>query len=301
MPEPANRITTRPLNPHFGVLCEGVDLRSVDETTLFPEIRRLFEEHSALLFRGQQIEPEDHMRLARLFGPLEDRKADEKPKGAAFEVPQVSNVLADGGVSAEDDLHTLNLKANQLWHTDGTFLPVPALVNILIARVVTETGGETELATTRAPWATMPEALRASLRQARVRHRYSHSRARISPELAKLPMFNKWPDQIWPALWTNPVTGREAVYVASHACGIEGMDAAEGTAVIDAAIAHCTQEEFVYSHRWEIGDVLIWDERATLHRGRPWPYDRPRALSSICVSATEADGLAAMRTGGRAS
>ncbi|MEO0624814.1 MAG: TauD/TfdA family dioxygenase [Pseudomonadota bacterium] len=287
---------TSPLTSRFGAACSGIDLRDVTATHLYPELRTLFERESALLFRNQEIAPEDHIRLAKLFGPLEDRKSDERGPGADFKIPEVSNVLSDGTVTGAEDLHTLNLKANQLWHTDSTFLPVPALANILIARVVTATGGETELASTRAAWRDMPETMRAKLRGKRARHRYSHSRARISPDLANLPMFNKWDDQTWPALWRNPVTGEDAIYIASHACAIEGMDPADGAALIDDVIAFCTQPAYTYCHAWAKGDVLIWDERATLHRGRPWNYAEPRALSSICVSVTEADGLSAMRS-----
>jgi alpha-ketoglutarate-dependent 2,4-dichlorophenoxyacetate dioxygenase len=288
-------IATRPLTKHFGVEVLDMDLTGVTRDWLYPEIRALFEEHSALLFRRQTITPEDHIRIATLFGPLEDRQADERKPGDAFEVSQVSNVLADGSVSGEMDLHTLNLKANQLWHTDSTFLPVPALANLLIGRVVTRSGGETELASTRAAWRDMPEPLKARVRDAVLWHRYAHSRARISPELAKLPMFHKWPDRPWPAIWRNPVNGREALYIASHAFKVGGMPDADGAALIDELIAFCTQPEYAYSHRWQAGDVLIWDERATLHRGMPWPYDEPRTLSSICVSVTDADGLGDMR------
>lgn len=284
-------LTTRPLSQHFGVEVLDLDLTAMTGERLYPQVRALFEAHSALLFRRQSVTPEDHIRIAALFGPLEDRKADEKKPGDAFEVSQVSNVLADGSVSGEMDLHTLNLKANQLWHTDSTFLPVPALANLLIGRVVTSSGGETELASTRAAWRDIPEALKARVRDRVVWHRYSHSRARISPELAKLPKFNKWPDRPWPAVWRNPVNGSEALYIASHAFKVGGMSEVEGAALIDELVAFCTRPEYVYSHRWQPGDVLIWDERSTLHRGMPWPYDQPRTLSSICVSVTDADGL----------
>ena len=291
-PEP---LQTRPLTPRFGVEILGVDLREVAAGTGFEAVRAVFETHSALLFRDQTFEPEHHLALARLFGPIEDRKADERKPGEAFEIPEVSNRAADGSVAGEMDLHTLNLKANMLWHTDGTFLPAPALANIITARVVASSGGETELAGTRAAWADMPEDLKARTRDALIWHRYSHSRARISADLARLPMFHKWPDQLWRALWRNPVTGEDAVYVASHAFKVEGMAEAEGAALIDELIEFCTRPEYVYSHHWKVGDVLVWDERATLHRGRPWPYEEERTLSSICVTATAADGLDAMR------
>ena len=293
-------LRTEPLTERFGVILKDFDLNDVTQPGVFPLIRALFEEHSALLFPAQDISDEAHLTLAGLFGPIEDRLADERKAGEAYKIPQVSNVT-EAGLTGEMDLHTLNLQANFLWHADSTFMPTPALANILIARVVPESGGATELASTRAAWAEMPEELKARLRGKRLRHRYAHSRARISPELAALPMFHKWPDQLWPAIWTNPVNGQEAVYIASHACAVEGMEAEEGAALIDEVIAFCTQPRFTYSHDWQVGDVLIWDQRAVLHRGTPWPYQEPRTLSSLCVSVTEADGLEAMRSGAGSS
>ncbi|MEL6207140.1 MAG: TauD/TfdA family dioxygenase, partial [Pseudomonadota bacterium] len=229
-------LTTRPLHPRFGVEVEGVDLNEVTSDHLFDEIRALFEAHSALLFRGQAMTPQTHLRLARAFGPVEDRTADERKPGEAMAIPEVSNVAAGGGTYGEDDLKTLNLQANFLWHADSTFLPVPALVNILTAHIVPSAGGATELATTRAAFADMAPDRQAQLRSMLLRHRYSHSRARISPELAALPMFNKWPDTVWPAVWKNPLNGAEAVYVASHAFAVVGMDTEAGQAEIDALL-----------------------------------------------------------------
>ncbi len=286
---------TIPLAPHFGVEVTGLALSDLSAEHLFPEIRALFEEHSALLFRAQDLRDDKHIELARLFGPIEDRYADERKPGEPFTIPKVSNVREDGTTTDEMDLHTLNLKSNFLWHSDSTFLPVPALVNVITARVVPSRGGATELASTRAAWAAMPERLKAKVRGRGLWHRYSHSRRKISPELAELPMFNKWPDQHWQAVWQNPVNGREALYIASHAFLIDGYDEAESQKILDELMAFCTRPEFVYSHRWQVGDVLLWDQRAVLHRGTPWPYDEPRTLSSICASVTEADGIERMR------
>lgn len=288
-------IQTKPLTPNFGVEVSGMNLSDVGEGQNFAELRALFEEHSALLFRAQDISNAEHMALAQLFGPIEDRKADERKPGEKFEVPEVSNVQKDGSTSGEMDLHTLNLKSNFLWHSDSTFLPTPALTNILIGRVVTSEGGATELASTRAAWAAMPEALKAKIRGRGIWHRYSHSRRKISPELAELPMFNKWPDQHWNAVWPNPVNEREALYIASHAFKVDGYDETESQALLDELMAFCTQPEFTYSHQWAVGDVLIWDQRAVLHRGTPWPYEQPRTLSSICASVTEDDGIGSIR------
>ncbi|MGR3514358.1 MAG: TauD/TfdA dioxygenase family protein [Paracoccaceae bacterium] len=287
-------LETTPLTATFGVAVRGVDLNEVDASN-FPALRALFEEHSALLFRDQAMTDETHMRLATLFGPVEDRMADERKPGEAVAIPQVSNVREDGSVADEMDLHTLNLKANFLWHADSTFLPVPALVNILTAKIVTTEGGATELASTRAAWAAMPAELKSRIEGRAIWHRYSHSRRKVSAKLADLPMFNKWPDQCWTSVWTNPVNGHDALYIASHAFRVEGYTGQESEALLAALTDFCTQDEFVYAHQWAVGDVLLWDQRAVMHRGTPWPYDQPRKLASICASARAEDGLATLR------
>lgn len=288
-------LKTTPLSGTFGVEVHDFDLRNVTDGPSFAQIRSAFEEHSALLFRGQDLDSETHIRLARMFGPIEDRNSETLTAQGSFKVPEVTNVMDDGTITGEMDLHTLNLKSNMLWHADSTFLPVPALINILTAKIATTTGGATELASTRAAFANMSPERQNHLRDMVIHHCFAHSRARISQELAKLPMFNKWPDTRWPAVWKNPVNDKEAVYVASHSFAVEGMGEAEGQAFIDELIAECTQSQFVYSHQWVVGDVLMWDQRAVLHRGTPWPYEQPRKLASICVSVTDADGLDTMR------
>ncbi len=283
-----------PLHPRFGVEVHDFDLSGIDETG-YRSIRAAFEEHSLLLFRGQTLSDDDHLRFGRFFGPLEDRDAKDLTAREGFRVRPVSNIRDDGTVTAEMDLHTLNLKANMLWHADSTFLPVPALTNILTARVVTREGGATEFASTRAGWTDMPEALRSRIRGRGVWHRYAQSRAKISPELAAQPMFHKWPDQHWKAIWTNPVNGREALYIASHAFRVDGLDAEHSLGLIDELTNFVTGPEYVFSHTWNVGDVLVWDQRAVLHRATPWNYAEPRKLTSICISASSRDGLDEMR------
>ena len=281
------------LHPRFGVEIAGIDLRQATKEYGYPDIRRAFETHSLLLFRNQQLDDEAHLALGALFGPVEDRamgKNGPKPR-----MDNVTNRLSDGQLSQDNDFHTLNLIANQLWHTDSTFLPVPALVNILAARVLSSSGGETEFVSTRTAWQDMPESLKAKARHAVLRHRAAHSRAKISADLAKQERFTKWPDQAWRAVWPNPVNGEDSLYIASHAFAVVGMPEGEGQALIDELIDFATRPGTIYTHAWQPGDVLIWDERAILHRGRPWPYREERTLASICVSARDIDGLDRVR------
>ena len=288
-------LNLEPLNMHFGVEVTGLPLGEFVPSGRFSELRELFEEHSALLFKAQDFSDEAHLELARAFGPIEDRKADERKDGEEFTIPKVTNVTVDSSLAGDMDMHRLHLESNFLWHSDSTFIPTPALTNILVARVVTTKGGATELASTRAAWSAMPRGLRERIQGRGIWHHYSVSRAKISPELAKHPMFHKWPATHWKSVWTNPVNGKEALYLASHAYQIDGYDAEESTALLEELIDYCTQAKFTYSHNWEVGDVLLWDQRAVMHRGTPWPQEQPRTLSSICTTVTEADGLGDIR------
>ena len=285
----------KPLSPSFGAEVAGLALADFIPSGRFAELRALFEEHSVLLFRAQELSDASHLELAQAFGPIEDRKADERKPGEKYEIPKVTNEQADSSLKEEKDLHKLHLESNFLWHADSTFMPEPALTNIITARVVSSEGGATELASTRAAWAAMPEELRSKIRGRGIRHHYSTSRAKISPELAKHPMFHKWPATRWNAIWENPVNGREALYIASHAFEVDGYDTKESETLLEELMDFCTQPEFTYAHQWDVGDVLIWDQRAVLHRGRPWPYEQPRTLSSICTTVTAEDGLETMR------
>ena len=148
---------------------------------------------------------------------------------------------------------------------------------------------------TRAGFARLAPELQDRLRNLSFTHCYSHSRARIDPVLAQQPRFTMWADQEWRAVWTNPVTGEDALYIASHAFEASGMEADAGAKLIDELLEAMTPADAVYSHNWQPGDVIVWDERAVLHRGTPWPYDQARTLVSCCVTATSADGLDSMR------
>ncbi len=281
------------LHPRFGVEVHDVDLREVTSNRGYPEIRAAFEEHSLLLFRDQRLDDAAHLALGKLFGPIEDRAM-----GAMGNTPRMDNVtnrMEDGSIAAADDLRTIDLMGNQLWHTDSIFLPVPALANILAARVLSSTGGETEFASTREAWKDLSPARQEQLQDAVFRHQLSHSRKKLSATLAEQPHITRFNAQSWKAVWRNPVNGADALYFASHTFAVDGMESAEALDLIDSLTAHATQPHKVYTHHWQLGDVLIWDERALLHRGRPWPYEEERTLASICVTATEADGVGTIR------
>ena len=287
-------LSTKPLHPKFGKIVEDVTLEDVDENYLYPEIRELFEKHSALLFSNQTFSEDTHIKFAQLFGPLENRDAMASKSDVKFEIPKVSNEDGDGSVFDENDLKTLDLKGNMLWHTDSTFLPIPALANIIAAKVIPSSGGQTEIVSTRVALRDLPTEIYRKMEGRKIWHNVAHSRAKIDKNLSQLEKISRWKSQRWNSIFTNPVTGEDSLYIASHSYQIEGFDKEVSQELIDKVINFCTQEKYIYSHNWKKGDVLIWDERSTLHRGRPWPYSEPRTLNSICVSVTEKDGLLEM-------
>jgi alpha-ketoglutarate-dependent 2,4-dichlorophenoxyacetate dioxygenase len=280
---------TTPLHKRFGVEVHDVDLNQITARHDYAKVREMFDHQSLLLFRNQDLSEQRQLLLGEHFGPIEDRSQGANEGQPVMSA--VSNLNSQGAIIAESDDALLNLKSNFLWHTDSTFLPVPSLANIIAARVLPASGGQTELVSTRAAWSDMPEELRAKARNVILWHRYTHSRSKISKHLAQAEMFTKWPDQAWRSIWRNPATQQDALYIASHAFTVNGLPEDEGQALIDELTDWCTQSHYIYSHCWRRGDVMIWDERATLHRGRPWPFDEERTLSSICVSARECDGL----------
>jgi alpha-ketoglutarate-dependent 2,4-dichlorophenoxyacetate dioxygenase len=171
---------------------------------------------------------------------------------------------------------------------------VPALTSILSARIIPASGGETEFVTRRA-FGQMDLDLREQLENLFAWHDYAHSRGQIARDLASVEERAALPAQCWRMVWRNPVNGRGALYLASHTSAVEGMDATAGGRLIEDLMAVATAPGTSYQHRWRHGDVVMWDNRATMHRGRPWPAQKPRPMVRTTVSATEADGVAAMR------
>jgi len=207
----------------------------------------------------------------------------------------LSTIDENGKVVPADSRLALRNRANQLWHTDSSFKPIPALTSVLSARIIPERGGETEYVSTRLAFAHLDPALREKLELSFAWHDYAHSRGKIAPDLASPEERAVLPPQCWRMVWRNPANGRGALYLASHAYAVEGMDPAAGARLIDELMAAATAPGASYVHAWKRGDVVMWDNRATMHRGRPWPAHEARYMVRTTISATDADGLAGMR------
>ena len=282
-----------PLGPGFAAEIRGTGMAEVAASdAAYAAVRAAFEEHSVLVFRRQPITDELQVAFSRRFGPLETAKAASRGEGTPFSI--LTNVEPDGTLVPPGHKEELRARANQLWHTDSCFKAPPALASVLSARTIAQSGGETEFVSMRRAWNDLPAATRKSIENACAWHDYAHSRGKIAPHLASERERSTMPPVAWRIRWRNPVNGRDALYIASHTCGIDDMPQDEALRLIDDLTALATRPECIYQHRWQAGDVVMWDNRATMHRGRPWPDDQPRYMIRTTITATDADGLAAM-------
>jgi alpha-ketoglutarate-dependent 2,4-dichlorophenoxyacetate dioxygenase len=283
-----------PLGPGFAAELHGVTLGDIAaDDAAYAAVRAAFEQHSVLVFRGQQVADEGQLAFSRRFGPPEVTKVGSLGTGSHFVI--LSTIGPDGKVVPPDHRYALRNKANQLWHTDSSFKRVPALTSVLSARIIPARGGETEFVSTRLAFERLDPGSRKKLENSFAWHDYAHSRGQIAADLANPEERAALPPQCWRMVWKNPVNGRSALYLASHAYAVEGMEATAGKKLIDELMDLATAPGTSYVHEWKSGDVVMWDNRATMHRGRPWPAHEARFMVRTTISATEADGLAAMR------
>jgi alpha-ketoglutarate-dependent 2,4-dichlorophenoxyacetate dioxygenase len=283
-----------PCGPGFGAELRGTTLSDIasDEDT-YTAVRAAFEEHSVLVLRDQDVSDDVQLAFSRRFGQPEVTKVGSQGTGTYFVV--LSTIGPDGSVLPPDHRMALRAKANQLWHTDSSFKRLPALASVLSARIIPEHGGETEFVSTRLAFERLAPDMQQQLENSYAWHDYAHSRGQIAPDLASPEERAALPAQCWRLVWRNPANGRGALYIASHAYAVEGMEASAGKALIDELTAAATAPGSFYLHQWRIGDVVMWDNRATMHRGRPWPAPEPRLMVRTTISAAETDGLASMR------
>ena len=283
-----------PLGPGFAAELRGVTLADVAaDDAVYQAARAAFENHSVLVFRGQDVADDAQIAFSRRFGPLEI--TPPTTPGAGTHLVILTTMDKDGKVVPADHRIALRNKANQLWHADSTFKSVPALASVLSARIIPEHGGETEFVSTRLAWDRLDPATQARIADLFAWHDYSHSRGKIAPNIVGAEERAALPPQCWRMVWTNPANGRRALYIASHAYAIEGVEDRAAQQLIAELTDAATAPGSSYTHTWRQGDVVMWDNRATLHRGRPWPAHEARLMVRTTVSATDADGLQSVR------
>lgn len=255
----------RPLNPHFGAEVSGFSISDGVDAACFARIEAAFNEHSVLVFPGQPLDDETQIAFSERFGPLERTLAGAI--GAASKMQRISNTLPDGSIKQAGSQLALFGRANQFWHTDSSFREVPAMASLLSARTLPAVGGDTEFASTRAAYEALSGDEQAALADLIAIHSIVHSREKLSPTAVSEEQRQALPPVPQALVRTNPVTGRKSLLIGSHVSGIVGMPDGEAEALNQKLVAIATRPEFTFRHSWRDGDMIMWDNRAVLHRG----------------------------------
>jgi len=260
-----------PLHPLFAAEISGLDLREPLSEAGFAEIEAAFNRYAVLVFPSQPLDDEQQLAFSRRFGPLEinPNYAGETMR-LRPEIADISNIGADGAILAVESRRRAFSLGNQLWHTDSSFKHVPARCSLLSAREVPPEGGETEFADLRAAWDALPDARQRELEGLVAEHSIYRSRSLIGFADFDDAIYRQLPPVQQRLVRRHPGSGRKTLYLAAHASHIIGRPIEEGRRLIEELIAFATQPRFVYRHRWRVGDLVLWDDRCTMHRGRPY-------------------------------
>jgi alpha-ketoglutarate-dependent 2,4-dichlorophenoxyacetate dioxygenase len=288
-----------PVYENFAAEIGDVDLSKPLSSADRAEIEAAFNRHSILVFPDQHLTTEQHLDFARNFGPLEttihntrkDAKLRVRP-----EIADVSNLDPSESIWGEKSRKRMFEMGNRMWHTDSSFRRLPAKASLLYSRSIPPVGGQTEFADMRAAYDALTEEMKARLRGLVAEHAIMYSRKKLgftdfsdeeNQELPPVPQV---------LVRRHPGSGRMGLYLASHAGRIFGMKDEDATQLLKTLIDHATQRQFVYTHRWRVHDLVMWDNRCTMHRGKPyddlrWPRDMQRATVSDVAPTCEQEGI----------
>jgi alpha-ketoglutarate-dependent 2,4-dichlorophenoxyacetate dioxygenase len=290
MADRATPLTITPIHPHLGARVDGVQVSAPLDKPTFRQIADAFEEHSVLVFPDQRLTDEQQMAFSTRFGPLETTlKATGREDRLHPNLVDLSNIDPErtGKLMDWSDRRMIYQSGNQLWHTDSSFKPVPAMASLLSGREVPPEGGETEFVSMRHAYATLPEAVRQRLAGRVVVHSILYSRSTIAPGLIDPEDERGLPPVRQALVRANPANGRKSLYIGSHAWYIEGLPYDESRRLLDELLAHTTRPECVFQHRWRPWDLVMWDNRCVLHRGRTWDSTRYRRVMRRTTVAGE--------------
>lgn len=290
-------ITVSPMTEGFAAEIGDLDLAAPLSPERLHEVRAAFTQYAVLIFPGQQLTAEQHLGFARSFGPLERSVATLMPGQklrVREEIADVGNLTPDGQVWERDYKLRLFQLGNRLWHTDSSFKTPTGYTSMLYCRSVAPIGGHTEFADMRAAW----DALAPDLQQRTLslvgEHSLLHSRRRLGFTDFSEQERAAWAPVARPLVRTLPESGRRSLYLASHVGSIPGLSDEAAQALLSQLMAHATQRQFTYLHRWRLHDLVLWDNRCTMHRGTPFddtrfPRDMQRATTSDQPDAMNAD------------
>jgi alpha-ketoglutarate-dependent 2,4-dichlorophenoxyacetate dioxygenase len=293
-------ITVCPVTQSFAAEIGDIDLSQPIEPSDLVAIKDAFARYAVLIFPNQQLSQDQHLDFARYFGPLETTIALFR-KDAKLRVRQefadVSNLDPENAVWGKDSRQRMFQMGNRLWHTDSSFKRLPARASLLYAHIIPPVGGHTEFADERAAYDALPDAMKRRLDSLVAEHSIFNSRARLGFSDFSEEERQGLPPAPQVLVRTIPESGRKSLYLASHAGRILGMPEAEGRALIDELVAHATQRQFVYTHRWRVHDLVIWDNRCTMHRGTAFDdlrFKRDMQRATVCdvANSCEQAGIA---------
>lgn len=271
-----------PLTPLFGAMVSGVDLSQRPSCKLLNTIHEMIDEFAVLCFPAQNLSEDAQVEFSRFFGPVQRSISVARPgelrRFKRDDLSDISNVGDDGKPLDPQHVRRRLQLANQLWHTDNSFREPSGGYTFLFARAVSNSGGETEFADSRAAFDRIPAARQRELEKLTVFHSLARSRALVGGPALSTQELGQFPGKVQPLVLSTS-SGRKALYAGSHAERVAGMSEAEGRALLDDINDVITAPEFTYAHRWAVGDLVMWDNRATLHRGRP--FDERRQLRDL--------------------
>ncbi len=260
-----------PLHPLFAAETDDVDISRVPGPDLVREINAAMDRYAVLVLRGKPVGPEQQLAFTRAFGPLDiglKKVRRGQPDRLGYEeLADISNLDESGRIAARDHRRIVGNIANALWHSDSSFQKPAARYSMLHALVVTPKGGETEYADLRAAYDALPAEAKAEIDGLMAEHSALHSRIMLGETYTDAQKAAIPPAQ-WPLVRVHPGSGRKVLFVGVHITHVLGMTVPESRLLVSDLIEHATQRQFVYRHQWRPGDLVIWDNRCVIHRGR---------------------------------
>ncbi len=270
-------LTVNALHPVFAAEATGIKIGANISPETVEEIENLMAVYAVLVLRDQNCTDEEQVAFAKFFGPR------ESPAGATTYGPQNANRLPmymfdagniglDGEILPLDNARRQMRLGDRLWHSDSSFNPLPTKWSMLSGRVIPPEGGNTDFADARAGYDSLPESMKQKLEGLVAEHSIWHSRVKggMPAEMIGTAQTNILPPVYQPIVRTIPRSGRKSLMVGSHAGRIPGMPTDEGRKLLEELTDHVTQPKYIYSHVWKQGDLVMWDNRCTLHRATPF-------------------------------
>jgi alpha-ketoglutarate-dependent 2,4-dichlorophenoxyacetate dioxygenase len=266
------------LKPAFAATIRDVDLRRRLSDAEIAEIRAAIDYYAVVVIRNQNLSNDEQLAFCERFGTPETNTETSRTRLSDKRIYDVSNINASEQTFSRDDELFLFSLANQLWHTDNSFRPVPARYSMLSCREKPpSSGGETEFADLRDAYDHLPQEMQTQLDGLVAEHAFVHSRRMLGFD-RPLPRIDGLPPAHHPIVHVHAGSGRKSLYLASHASHVMGWAVPEGRMLLLDLIEHATQRQFIYQHVWNEFDLVIWDNRCTMHRGRRYPADERRDL-----------------------